>query len=461
MMSENTWLLLSILIFVTALCASALYAIRIRKATTLEPITQFLFFYALFTLPLPIRTYFSKEVEGGVTEHLIELMPYMPFALILCALGLPFFIWAYYSRFARRAATHIRRPKTGASSRTAFVLLAGLSVFLLMLLARSVGGPLNFILLGYGSTEETAEKGHLAMGFPWLFVGSLFLLYRYAVSRKKIDLMLFATVLVPLLGMNLILGVRNQLVYIALTIAIFWHHSIRPIRFKKLAIAGLLIFVALNIVGSVRKSNYENLGDFWTKTATPFNQLDENVQMLYYTLTVGEFVGPFETMPQMIKSVGGEIWPQFGITYMEVPLHWIPRALYPTRPLRLANWYMEKFYGSGFGLNETSQFFFLSEGYLNFGPFGVVATMILWGWLLGAAHNFQQLARGEPGAILLYALTVAFIFQGITGDLASLLVALPKQFLSAAIIGIWISNWRTVRGRVGRRTTLLAPESAG
>jgi oligosaccharide repeat unit polymerase len=460
-MNGNTWLLLSIVTFVTALCASALYAIWIKKATALEPITQFLFFYALFTLPLPIRTYFTKEVEGDMGQQLNKLIPYMPFALILCALGLPFFTWAYYSGFARRAATHIRRPKTGASARTAFVLLAGFSVFLLVLLSRSVGGPMNFILLGYGSTAETAEKGHLAIGLPWLFVACLFLLYRYAISRKKIDLMLFAAVLIPLLGMNLILGARGQLVYIALTVTIFWHHSIRPIRFKKLAIAGLILFVALNIVGAARKSNYENLGDFWTKMAAPIYQFNGNVQMLYYTLTQGEFVGPFETMPQMIKSVGAEFWPKFGITYMEAPLHWIPRALYPSRPLRLANWYVEKFYGSGFGINQSNQFFFLSEGYLNFGPFGVVATMILWGWLLGAAHHYQQLARGEPGAILLYALTVAFIFQGISGDLASLLVALPKQFLSAVIIGIWISNWRATRKRVGRRTAMLVTKSAG
>ena len=44
---------------------------------------------------------------------------------------------------------------------------------------------MGFLLLGYNVTAETVGKGYLAMGFTWLFVASMFLLYGYALERKK------------------------------------------------------------------------------------------------------------------------------------------------------------------------------------------------------------------------------------------------------------------------------------
>jgi hypothetical protein len=142
----------------------------------------------------------------------------------------------------------------------------------------------------------------------------------------------------------------------------------------------------------------------------------------------------------MIKSVGTEISPQLGRTYLEAPLLIIPTDIFPDRPLALQNWYMQKFYGDYFLANENRSFFFLSEGYLNFGPLGALATMFVWGLFLGTAHNYAKSAKGEPGAVLLYALTIAFIFRGIAGHVGSLIVGLPAQAWGIVIVGIWISN---------------------
>jgi hypothetical protein len=151
-------------------------------------------------------------------------------------------------------------------------------------------------------------------------------------------------------------------------------------------------------------------------------------------------VVPFETFPQMIKSVGEDVRPQFGLTYLKAPLFFIPYVVYPDRPDTLTHWYMLKFYGDTFGLNEGRAFFFLSEGYLNFGPIGVILTMLLWGAALGAAHSYGQSAKGQIGAILIYSLSVAFIFRAIAGDFVSVLVGLPEQVFSAALMGIWITH---------------------
>lgn len=162
---------------------------------------------------------------------------------------------------------------------------------------------------------------------------------------------------------------------------------------------------------------------------------------MFYTLTIGEFVVPFETLPQMIRSVGSEIRPQFGLTYIKDVMLWVPSVLFPDRPPTLTHWYMETFYGEGHGLNIGRSFFFLSEGYLNFGILGVFITMLLWGAFLGVVHFYLRAANGDPGAVLLCALTIAFIYRGLAGDFSSMFVGLPEQSLSAAIIGLWIANY--------------------
>src|SRR5208282_6520608 len=97
----------------------------------------------------------------------------------------------YYSRCAESLAARLYRPRTGARSRVAFIVLSAISLVLLAQLAKGSGNLLDFILLGYGSTSEMFGKGYLAIGFPWLQVASLFLLYRYSIERRRTDLVLF------------------------------------------------------------------------------------------------------------------------------------------------------------------------------------------------------------------------------------------------------------------------------
>jgi hypothetical protein len=451
-MPVQTLLLISIIVFALVLVANALYAIVVKKASVLEPIILFFFFYALFVVPFPLRAYMTTTIEEDVTEHLTALLPYIPTSVFLSALALPFFTYAYYSGLARHIGARLARPMIGGSFRIAFVMLSCVSVFLLVLLTHSVGGVIDLILLGYNSSAEIFGKGYLAVGFPWLSVASLFLLCRYGKTRKFLDLCIFGCALLLIVTMNLIMGNRSQLMFLGLAVIVFWHKAIRPVSFKNLAAVGIVSFLALNLIGVVRGSNYESFSDFWAKITEPARPSLDDSHSLFYTVTTGEFVVPFETFPQMIKSVGQDVPLQFGLTYLKAPLFFIPSVFFADRPDTLTHWYMLKFYGDTYGLNEGRAFFFLSEGYLNFGPVGVILTMLAWGLALGAAHCYGQGASGQTGPILLYSLALAFIFRGIAGDFVSVFVGLPEQALSAALLGIWITNF--AGGNVVPRSSL-------
>jgi len=439
-MNDKFWLLTSIGVFIVAVLSVGAYAVLGKKARFSDPILQFLFFFALFILPLPIRAYGTLNIEGDITEHLPELLPYIPEAVFLCALGMVGFTFAYYSNFASRIGHSVPQIRPGKNWKMAFIFLASLSVCLLTLLARSSGGLLNFILLGYTATAEMIGKGYLAAGFPWLFVASMFLLYGYAREKKKKYLFYFACAMAINVAIQVVMARRSMLLYFGLSVWLFWQHAVRPVRMRYLIAGGLVCFIALNLVGKLRGGSADDVSNLVSNNAQAWEKSADDSDTFFYTLTTGQFVVPFETFPQMIESVGNSVNPEFGFTYLRAPLQVIPQALYPSRPLPLANWYVMRFYGSGYEFNEGRQFFFLSEGYLNFGVIGVFLTMIAWGYFLGALHHYRIASHGSPASLLVYSLTVAYIYIGISGESISWLVGLPELSLLAAFIGLWITS---------------------
>lgn len=441
-------LAVSLCVFLLCWGGSLLYATAVRHAGWADPVVQFLVFFALFVLPLPVRALITHEIEGDVTKHLPQLLGYLPASVLLAALAIICFLGAYYSSGGVRLAR--RLPAFGAPRRSpyrAVIVLGALSLFLIAKLAQDVGGILNFVLLGYGSGAEAFRFGYLAIGFPWLFVALCFLLYRYAARRQRRDLILYVAGFAVIAAMQIVLGNRSIVLYMLLVTLLFSHFAISRLSLVRLAPLTMVAFLALNIVGYLRTSHYESLAEALTRWQDTFSDLSTQGELrhgLFYTLTTGEFVVPFETMPQMVRSVGTEIPPQWGRSFVASPLFFVPNALFPGRPLPLTKWYMRQFYGNeAYDLNEGRAFFFLSEGYLNYGPVGIPLLALLWGVLWRAAREYLTVSRYELSAVLLYAFAVAYMFRLIAGDSTSLLVGVAEQDLVPAIMGlIMIGAWR-------------------
>jgi oligosaccharide repeat unit polymerase len=443
MVNSDGWLLLSMLFFLAVLAWTIRYAIR-KQSGLLDPVFIFLFFYTLYILPFALRTYLTKDT-GYTTKHLLLLLNYIPIGVFLCALALPLFVWGYYSTAAKRLARRMPVPPINRSPGLAFGVFGGISVLLIIQLAQSAGGLLSFVLLGYNVTAEMVGKGYLVIGFPWLFTASFFLLYGYAVQKRKVYLFAFVVSFGIVLLLHILMWRRNEMVFMIMAIGLFCHHAIRPIKLRTLALSGTVLYVVLTLAAGVRTSNYESVSSFLFTSATRIDQATDEKHGILYTLTTGDFLYPFETVPQMIKSVGTEVAPRFGITYLRAPVFLLPMKLYPQRPLSVAQWYMQQFYGNGFGLNEGTAFFFVAEGYLNFGPVGPFITLLFWGMLCGLVQNYRVRAADNPGAVLLYALFVAFLLQAIRGEATSLIIGFPAQWLGPAVIGLWVI--RTGKGK--------------
>ena len=425
-MIAQDWILLSIIFYIFAFLAVGFYAFVTRKASVFEPIGQYLFFVSLFSLPLPIRAWMTMEIEGNVSPFLPEFVSYIPIALVLTAFSLPMFAIGYYSRFARSLCERLPLLAERGLRGTRFAVLALvlLASLLIYLLTEEVGGIMQFLMLGYNSSEATFGRGYLAVGFPWLIVAMVALLDRYAVSRLKIDLLLVGVLLFTNLGIHIVTGNRNMIMYMAIVLVIFIHFRICRLSLKILIPVAVAGFVGLNIVGLHRTSNYDSLSEFIERSLNSAESIGEGSAGILYTLSIGEFVVPFETLPQMIRTIGVTEWPWMGWSYLRAPVYFIPSVIFSDRPLPLANWYVENYYGGGYGLNEGRQFYFLAEAYLNFGPIGVLLNGAIWGVLWGALHNWMLRGRDRY----------------ISGDFVTLLVGIPQQSISAvAFVLIMVS----------------------
>ena len=442
-MDTRDWIGLSVIFYVAVAAATAWYAFWVRRASVFEPIGQYLAFVSLFALPLPVRALITMDIEGNVSPFLPEFAPYLPLALVLTALAFPVFAVGYYSAFARRLGERVPMLADGGVRGTGWgaITLVVVSALLIYLLTEEIGGLLEFLLLGYKSTEATFGRGYLAVGFPWLIVAMVLFLERYKIGGWWIDLLAFLALLGANLAIHIVTGNRAMLMYMAIVTVVFLNFRIRKLSLPWLVPVALAGFVALNVIGALRNSNYDSLGDFFEKSLTSAERVgvDDN-EGLFYTLTIGEFVVPFETLPQLIRTIGVTDWPWVGLTFLRAPVYLVPGAIYADRPLALGNWYMERFYGGGHGLNEGRAFFFLAEGYLNFGPIGVAFVAAAWGLLWGALHRWMVLGRERFGTVLVYALLVGFMFRCIAGELTTLLVGTTQQSLAAVALVLLVAR---------------------
>jgi hypothetical protein len=432
--NPELWLPLAVAANVFVALGVAFYAGVVRRESWLSPLIQFLIFLELFTLPLPVRAMQTLEIEGDVTEHLPRIYPFLAPSVALVTLGILVFVTAYYLPICERIAGAVpclawRRDKP---LYPAVAAICGGSLALIALLARDVGGILPFVLLGYGAAAQMYGKGYLAAGFPWFFVGAMLLLVRFAVYRRRADLLMFGLCWGLIAAINAVMGNRNAILYQGITFVVFWHLSISKVTFRRAAPLIAVAFLLLNLLGFLRSARYESLGDVVTRGVSSLGRFEDTGELhhgLFYTLTTGEFVVPFETLPTLMAASQDEVRPRWGATLGTALSLLVPSALWPDRPLPLGNWYMATFYGSGFGLNEGRAFFFAAEGWLNFGPAGVLLVMGIWGVFWGVLGAYVKKPGLQPLAALVAALCIAYMQRLVAGDSATFLVALPEQSL--------------------------------
>lgn len=371
------------------------------RVWSLEP-RAFILVTLVYTIPLPIA--FLSGTEGGnLSEDLDLFAPWLAPALLYVSIFLVVFTFTYLKLKGERGDSCWSKPNSHEVTdfKIIWCLAMAVCIFQLKVLSSEVGGIFQLVMAGYKVTELFVGQGHLAVAFEWMMALAILLLCFGIVSGKDsakhagIAMLAILALVFAIMGRRGVLAAMF-LATIYVSIEVGWIK-----RIGILILPALLAFIGLNWLGLVRGESYDDLSALSSvllERTTDLSDSSELLTGLFYTLTQGNFVVSFETLPQLMRKLSdlSDFW--FGGSLPRSLLLFLPSTLFPDRPLPLANWYMNEFYGGSAGLNEGRQFFFLGEAYLNFWWFGCVIWGLLIGWIF---HKFSRPASGEIGYLSL------------------------------------------------------------
>ena len=381
---------------------------------------------SLYVLPLAFRGAFEIDFNSQISPLYYEFSSHVPYAVMLTAVFNLIFTFFYVALPVR--SENIFGKKRKPVPMGALVFLLVICLLMIYKVAMGYGGLISYILLGYKVVETFAGATEYVVAFNWLIVVAIVYLYIGYLSkdRKKIINGLFA--IGVLILVFAIMGRRGVLVVLCAAAVGGYHLLVKKVPFGLLLVGVFLSFFALSFIGLTRGESYssvEQIGQIIGERGRAASSLGISI---FYTLIDGNFAVPFETFPQVIKNLRGDIGIGFGEYSLRALLFFIPNALWENRPLPLSNWYVAEFYGED-QLHVGRQFFILTAPYMDGGVFGVIIFGFLMAVLLRWIARFAQRGRDDPVVMAGVILFMASMLNLISNDLLGFSVAFFKTFI--------------------------------
>lgn len=401
----------------------------------------FLLTQALYVLPLSVRSLLELPADGGISQYFPEFEPYLPWAVLYTAafnISLACFISLKPIVPAKPAEDTTGGMGPGGHLMT--LIMAAITFAMLGLLAADLGGLTSLVLEGYRVTEHFIGRGYLAIAFEWATALAV-LTYATAGLSGSSKQRLWSLALNGVLSTAfLIMARRGSLVQQVGALLLVHHFAVGRLRGWQVALILATGFFGLNLVGLLRGDSYADFASVKASLMTRSDDLAGDEQgwwaSLTYTLTTGIFAVPFETLPQIIRSIGDAYVLGLGRYMLEGLSLIVPLPLWPDRPLPLSNWYVAEFYGVT-ALNEGRQFFFLTDSYMDFAAAGfLVAAGIC---ALGIRMILSRSGQWErsPPFLAMLALICSSMTTLIAGGPSGFLVVTLKSFIAPLLMVYW------------------------
>ncbi len=293
----------------------------------------------------------------------------------------------------------------------AMTALAGLAVSLLVADAGSVTAYINGL-----ANRSSFLTGQVFLTYAYLPLLIAQMLYALARQQRRLSIVdAWSVIAVGCLVLNaLSSGGRAHLVLgVLLPMLLLRQTGERPVTLRVQIGVGTVIVVVALVLGLVlRDAQYDGGASIQALRDDPVRTLSERV-------VGGIELRPFDVLVRLREVQQQGMAPlQAGATYADAPAWFIPRAVWPDKPLGGANtWftstYMPRFYGAE--KVETS-IAAIGEAMANFGFPGVLVVGLIIGSIVAAAG--RGLGSRSMGALerVSYAVLTPLIFSWMRGD---------------------------------------------
>lgn len=344
-------------------------------------------------------------------------------------------------------------PSTHALNRARLLVVGAILVCLVAigLLIQQGGGLKSYVEgLAYRSSF-LAGSVFLTLTYLPLLVSLLnHLTLRTRAGKRSIDSVAVIGFLILLLT-TLSGGGRAQVIFgCALPLVLFWHLCIKRISTKALIGGGAsLVLVALLMGIFLRDAQFDS--------GQSLKELREKpIHMLTTRLTEGIESRPFDSVVLLANASSQDrLEHTYGQTYLTSAAFFVPRALWEGKPYgggnaEFTSKYLPRFYG--YKRIETS-ISAIGEGYLNFGPLGVLIVGGVFGFIAESFLRFRFAPRHLWKSVAYCAAVPAFatLLRGDAYHNLPLLISI----LTLAWLAAWVSGLRitgTATAREGKET---------
>ena len=247
-----------------------------------------------------------------------------------------------------------------------------------------------------------------------------------SVSAPLIARLTGAAIFLAYLATGFLAGERYTILFCGILVVVYQHYWVKPITPSAALVGGAFAYLLMNLIPIVRYTSDPLLMIQIFTDVVQRDGLDE------FSLGKSNELLTATNLHRQIQGLMlGEAPYNYGLSILTDLLAWIPRLVYPNRPLPSSEQFVDVFYP---GVRETGGgygFFIIQEGYWALGLVGCFLFMALFGFLVERVHALAMRFRHLEFAILWYAavyadLVMASVRSGIVGSFkAALLHSAP------------------------------------
>jgi hypothetical protein len=316
-----------------------------------------------------------------------------------------------YSRTARAVGgwlplVAVRTSRASVTRAAVFAAAVGGAMYLYFI--HQIGG-LGFLWAHmYLRTALGAGMGYLTMAYSILLTlsGALFV-YRLRFNNGRAA-RLGTFVVVGLLCVILVsTGGRSSLLNVLILVILTLHYAVR--RRKRLFTPGMLVLGTALFLVAVIVPMFRNSGTYDKYTGNP-NLLARDA-MRNLAPIASQFSGFDRTAVMLNYFTPERMW--LGRGYLDLLYAPIPRSIFPRKPPVDDGVYFKEIADGrrvtpsrpAFEMRPTSWPMGTLATYMNFGPAGLIAAMLLSGVVVGATYRWMERCGYTPFAIFMYVST--------------------------------------------------------
>ncbi|MCX6031747.1 MAG: hypothetical protein NT169_20900 [Chloroflexi bacterium] len=405
----------------------------------------------LFNLAIFYYALKGVTLAGGVKPEYLLFLPndmiatgYVTVALFVMG-GLIAWNWGYYTVLRRRIPNGLAKrifPENKSKSASlvgnpllGVILLSLIGIACLLLFSRSIGGDIFIFLLhplqlSYLADDTFGAASPLAnlwkSGVDMFPVASLIWLAIIGQMKKKPGILWWIHVSISI-GINLVMGGRADVLGLIASIALVYHLSVSPLSATFIAgFAGVAAAYAYlinqwrSVVGGMSSASIA------VGQSEVINRL--SLDGLYAFLSGTDLTDI--RLFVLIADAYDRVRPfQYGATLLRVVSQFVPRAVWPGKPLDLSIEIADLFRpGSLSGIPPG----FFAEMYLNWHVFGVILGGALLGAGLALLYRNWIVTKSSAGTVF-YAILLPRILMLPSGTLANVIDSAIVSFLGAMI----------------------------